>query len=211
MRRKLLAILLGLALLAAGLAVALVVRYRDRPSDHLDTALTGVTVAGPATTEAKPPPAKPKPKPKPKPKKRKRRPLPPADDRCWHNFGGNPQRTLARLGIRLGRPTKAVWARGLGSYMEYPPAYCDGRLYVNTDAGVTWAIDARTSKTIWKRKGPAPKPSSPAIAGKRVIVSSHDGTVTAYHALSGRRLWQLRTSARIESSPLVVGKTVYFG
>ena len=30
----------------------------------------------------------------------------------------------------------------MGSYMEYPPTYCDGALYVNTFAGRTVALDA---------------------------------------------------------------------
>ena len=60
----------------------------------------------------------------------------------------------------------------MGSYMEYPPSYCDGMLYVNTDSGKTVAIDAETGKPLWKREGNGPKPSTPAIAGPRLIVSS---------------------------------------
>ena len=35
---------------------------------------------------------------------------------------------------------------GVGGYIEYPPSYCDGRLYVNTFRGRTAAFDASTGK-----------------------------------------------------------------
>ena len=35
---------------------------------------------------------------------------------------------------------------GSASYIEYPPSYCEGMLYVNTFRGTTYAIDAETGK-----------------------------------------------------------------
>ena len=55
-------------------------------------------------------------------------------------------RDLARLDIDLGIPHGKRWARGLKSYVEYPPSYCDGVLYVNTFKGDTWAIDAERGR-----------------------------------------------------------------
>lgn len=103
-----------------------------------------------------------------------------------------------------------MWARGLGGYIEYPATYCDGRLYVNTFKGATYAIEAATGRVLWKRQG-GKKPSSPAIAGRRLIVSSNDGTVTGYDRLSGDQLWRLHVGFRVESSPLVVEDAVFFG
>ena len=60
-------------------------------------------------------------------------------------FGGGPSGPRAS-GLDLGIPGKKLWARGLKSYVEYPPSYCDGMLYVNTFKGDTWAIDASTGK-----------------------------------------------------------------
>ena len=198
----------GLALVLAGVAVAAVLQARARPDDRLDTRLADISVITPTTS---PPPttraAQPVPRPKPKPR---REPAAVEEKRCWQIFGGNAQRTLARRNIQLGPPTKHLWVRGMKGYMEYPPSYCDGRLYVNTYKGVTFALDAETGRVIWRRKG-GPKPSTPAIAGPRLIVSSTDGTVTAFQRVDGRLLWQLRTNAKVESSPLVIDQTVYFG
>ena len=76
-----------------------------------------MTVVAPPPTTAPPPPATTTPPP----------PTAPAvevDKRCWPMFGGAPARTLARPGVDLGVPGKKLWARGLKSYVEYPPSYC---------------------------------------------------------------------------------------
>jgi outer membrane protein assembly factor BamB len=194
----------AVVLVAGGLVAAWFLVVAKRPSGHIDTELKGVSVV----------PAKPAPKPKAKAKPKqptKPRVVLAADKPCWLNFGGNPQRTLARVNINLGRPTTSIWARGLRDYIEYPPSYCDGRLYVNTYGGRTFAIDALTGKILWSKGGAGPKASTPAIAGSRLIVTSKDGTVTALDRETGRTLWQIRTNARVESSPVAIDGIAYFG
>ena len=165
MRRWILLSLAVLGLLVAGAAVAVYFKARDRPSGKLDTELKGVSV-GTADTRAIT-----------APKKKKGYYL--VDDkRCWLNFGGNPQRTLSRPSIDIGLPYRRFWSVGLGSYIEYPPSYCGGILYVNTFGGKTVALNSHNGTVIWQKKG-GRKPSTPAIAGPRLIVSSHDGYVTA--------------------------------
>ncbi len=195
-KRVLLAAAGCLALIAGGLAIVWLVIVPSPPSSGgIDTDLSGVTTVRPTRTHVS------------KPTHR----APEADRRCWNEFGGDPQRSLSRLASQLGIPTKPLWARAMGSYMEYPPSYCDGRLYVNTFGGRTVALEAQTGKIIWSQGGAAAKASTPAIAGQRLIVTSHDGTVTAFDRENGHRLWQLRTNAKVESSPVALGNTVYFG
>jgi outer membrane protein assembly factor BamB len=148
-------------------------------------------------------------RPRPKPE-----PDPQTDKRCWPFFGGDPQRSLARPFVDLGLPARRLlWTRVLDDYMEFPPSYCDGMLYVNAMRGATWAIEAETGKVRWRKRVAGSKPSSPAIDGPRVIVASKAGTVTALDRASGRTVWrlQLQTSAAIESSPVSVDGLVYFG
>ena len=181
--------------------MALVVRSRDRPQGTLDTKLKGIsygTVETNTTATSHP-------------KKKRRKGSHVVDDkRCWLNFGGDPQRTLSRPRVDIGRPLRHFWVTGLGSYIEYPPSYCDGILYINTFGGKTVALNSHNGHTIWQRSG-GQKPSTPAIAGPRLIVTSTDGTVTAYNRFTGRRLWQLRIAAKVESSPVAIGRVVYFG
>jgi outer membrane protein assembly factor BamB len=196
-RRWILLSLAILGLLVAGAAVAVYLKARERPQGKLDTELKGVSVETGdirATTA---------------PKKGKGHHL--VDDkRCWLEFGGSPQRTLSRPSIDIGLPYRHFWVTGLGSYIEYPPSYCGGILYVNTFGGKTVALNSHNGHVIWQRHG-GRKPSTPAIAGPRLIVSSHDGYVTAYNRFNGRLLWRLKVAAKVESSPIAVGRLVYFG
>src|SRR5262245_28804551 len=189
----------GIVVIAAGLLAGwFLFVQRDLPEGSIDTELKGVTTITP----------KHRPKPKPPPPEK---PQQVSEHPCWEEFGGDPQRSLSRVRLQLGRPTKPLWARAMGNYMEYPPSYCDGRLYVNTFAGRTFALNAETGKVLWSRGGRGAKASTPAIAGPRLIVTSHDGSVTAFARSDGERLWRLQTNAKVESSPVAIGNTVYFG
>ena len=80
---------------------------------------------------------------------------------------GDPQRSLARPAFDLGIPVRKIeWTRGLESYIEYPPSYCEGTLYVNAFEGEVFAIDATNGKIRWRRDFGGTKPSTPAIDGR---------------------------------------------
>ena len=139
-----------LVLALFGLAIGVALTTQDRPSGALDTDLEGVTVSAETTTV-------PEPQPEPEPE-------PVGDRRCWRTFGADPQRSLARPSATLGLPArKFMWTRGLESYIEFPPVYCEGDLYVNSFEGTTYALDAETGKVRWTRRVGGTLPSSPAI------------------------------------------------
>jgi outer membrane protein assembly factor BamB len=214
MRKKLIVAAAAVVLAGAGAAVAYALLVGNRPEGKLDTVLAGVSVetfpttpapttstipTAPATTETEPPATT-------------ATTVEPEEGPCWEEFGGNLQRTLSRVTINLGVPRRnPVWARAMGTYMEYPPSFCDGTLYVNTYGGRTVAVDAATGRFIWSRQDRGLKPSTPAIAGSRLIVSSLDGTVSGVSRANGHLLWRLDTGAKVESSPAVVDDTAYFG
>jgi outer membrane protein assembly factor BamB len=198
-RRRILLIVLLVVLLALGAGAAFVLKSRDRPGGKLDTKLKGVSAS--VATNATEPKA---------PQEKKGRYHLVDDKVCWNSFGGDPERTLSRPQIAIGLPLRHFWVTGLGSYIEYPPSYCSGILYVNSFGGRTVALDSHNGHRIWERSG-GRKPSTPAIAGARLIVSSHDGTLTADNRFNGQLLWRLHVNAKIESSPVAIGRVVYFG
>ena len=203
MRRKVVAGVVVLILIALGGAAFAYTQLTDRPSDALDTALTGVSVETathtepivtepPTTTEETDEPSAP-------------------PERCWPFYGGNPQRQLSRPLINLGLPKRVLWIRRMGDLMEYPPTFCDGQLYVALEHGGVVAVDANTGRFIWKQDTRGPHASSPAIYGSLLIVSSHEGTVTAFRRDNGRKVWRIHVPGKVESSPAVVDDTAYFG
>ena len=183
-------------LLVLGAAVAVFVKSRERPAGKLDTELKGVSAS--VATNATAPITQPK-------KKKGRYHL--VDDKvCWNNFGGDPQRTLARPNINIGLPLRHFWVTGLRSYIEYPPSYCSGILYVNSFGGRTVALDSHNGHIIWQKFG-ARKPSTPAIAGPRVLIPLTP--IRLKCALLG--LWTLKVAGKVESSPVAIGRVAYFG
>jgi outer membrane protein assembly factor BamB len=202
MRRRIAIGVIGLVLLGIAGAAFAYFRLNDKPSGELDTELAGVSVETatdvlPIETETAPDTTTPQ------------RPPEPAEQ-CWPNFGGDPQRQLSRPVVNLGLPRRTLWTRRVG-LMEYPPTFCDGRVYVNLQFGVTLALNAKTGRVLWRREADAPTASSPAIYGTLLIVSSHAGTVTALRREDGRKVWRLHVPGIVESSPVVVDDVTYFG
>src|SRR6516162_8600818 len=109
----------SVVLVALGGATASTWLGGREPQGYLDTVLAGVTV-----TEG-----------------RARSPAPASHPgktggSCWPTFGGSATRTLTRPYFALGLPRRRpIWSLGLKSYIEFPPAYCNGMLYVNTFGG----------------------------------------------------------------------------
>jgi outer membrane protein assembly factor BamB len=202
-RRKLLIAAGALVLLLLGLGVAAFLTLRpSETAGTLQTDVTDVSVSVASTEPTRPPK---------RTTTRRRGGRVPHDKRCWLSFGGDPQRTSSRPNIFLGRPTKHFWVRGLKSYIEFAPAYCDGRLYVNTFRGTTYALNAHNGAVVWKHRNGGLTPSTPAIAGPILLVSSTDGTETGLRRSDGKVLWKLRVRGHIESSPVAIGNTAYFG
>ena len=136
----------ALALLAAvGGGAALYLSLRTPPLGSLVTP-TGVSVETVDTTPVVVPRV-----PRTRPAHHPRPETP-----CWKAFGGGPLRNFSRAEIDLGVPRRSVWARGLGDLMEYPPTYCDGRLFVNLERGKTVAIDNLTGAARGSGKAASP-------------------------------------------------------
>src|SRR3954469_16827868 len=107
MQKKIVLGLTASALVAAGVAAALVV-FRGTPPGRLDTKLGGVSVERLRSPSA--------------PRVQRKRPRRPGERPCWLTFGGDPTRSLARTRLVLGPPARSLWAHALDGYIEVPPS-----------------------------------------------------------------------------------------
>jgi outer membrane protein assembly factor BamB len=151
------------------------------------------------------------------------------------SFRGDTARAAQPAGDVARRPPRVKWRFPTGDRVVSSPAWAGGVVYVGSDDGQLYAIDAATGRQRWMHRTGGPVPSSPAVAEGRVFVLSYDGRLHALDAMTGAPLWKFATGGerRFEgrglhgmqprtqtisdpfdvylSSPVVDQGTVYFG
>ena len=93
------------------------------------------------------------------------------------------------------------------------PAVANGVVYVGTDNGSVFALDARTGTVLWSYTTAGFVQSSPAVANGVVYFGSADNNVYALNASTGAKLWSYATGSGwpVTSSPAVANGVVYVG
>ncbi|GCE01003.1 protein kinase domain-containing protein [Embleya hyalina] len=107
--------------------------------------------------------------------------------------------------------TKKPWAFHVGTPVSSPPVVAGGVVYVGSDDGYVYAIDATTGTKKWVFPTGNHIGSSPVVVGGVVYLGSDDGYVYAIDATTGTKKWVFPTGNRVTSSPVVVGGVVYVG
>lgn len=196
--RRLVMLALGAAAIAwfGGIIVATIAVRNAPDTSSLDTELAGVDQPEEAKQPTKGPVVPPATKVR-------------AEGPCWPVYGRTAARTSDASDLDHGIPRRRTWQMRIG-IMEFPPAYCDGVLYVNSQRGFTYAIRAFDKRLLWKQKTAEVYDSTPAVSGQRIFVGSYTPpAVQALDRRTGRRLWRLNAGGPVESSPVVVGGLVY--
>lgn len=127
------------------------------------------------------------------------------------------------------------WRFPTGDRVVSSPVFHAGTVYVGSDDGQIYALEAASGRLRWAWRTDGPVPSTPAVVDGRVHVLSYDGRVHTLDATTGAPLWKFATGGerRFEarglhgnqprtqtfadpydvylSSPAVVGGTVYVG
>jgi outer membrane protein assembly factor BamB len=139
----------------------------------------------------------------------------------WPTYGHDPERLRFANGVELAPPFKRVWMFRAQSLVEFPPVIAYGRLFFANNAGVLYAISAKTGKRAWKRATNRCQAASPAVNRRLVYFALlnrppcnakkvRDGELVALYAGSGRVRWRKRIGPS-ESSPVVVDGRVFVG
>jgi outer membrane protein assembly factor BamB len=211
----LIAALVGVVL-ALGIAIAFVLYKRHQSRD-----IRGSSTVEFVPTEPPPKPPMPAPPPKPKPgRPRKPAALTRID---WPTFGYDSRR-LRYLPTRLEPPFRVAWRFRARHLLEFPPAVAYGRVYIASNEGVLYAVQAATGRVSWRYRSDRCAAASPAVADEVVYMSflnrppcnrkatdrGIDGEVVALDARKGRVRWRVRIGPS-ESSPAVVDGLVYVG
>lgn len=147
----------------------------------------------------------------------------------WNGWGGDPKNTSFRTAEQTGlreddiARLQLAWAFGFAdSYSAWAqPVVVNGSVFVGSQAGVFYSIDAKTGCTHWTYKAPAgirgaASVFSPGGGTERdaglpdyiVLFGDLSGTVHALDASTGRPIW----ATEVESHPKarVTGSPTYF-
>jgi outer membrane protein assembly factor BamB len=104
------------------------------------------------------------------------------------------------------------WNYTSGGPVYSSPAIAGGVVFVSSDDGNVYALNASTATLIWRYSTTGSLvDSSPAVAGGVVFVGSDDKVVYALDVSSGAYLWGYTTGNDVWSSPAVAGGIVYAG
>jgi len=129
----------------------------------------------------------------------------------WPQLGGGPQHT-GYSPERLKPPLKLKWNVQFQPERLYPavqPVIADRKVFVGTESGNFYCLDAASGKRLWKfpageaeRIGPLLH--SAGVEGGKVFFASMDGCVYALEAEAGRVAWKFDAQMRTGSSTAVL-------
>jgi eukaryotic-like serine/threonine-protein kinase len=71
---------------------------------------------------------------------------------------------------------------------------CGRRVFIGSDDGLLYALDARNGKLFWKFQTAERVSSTPAAFGNKVTFISFDGYVCCLNQKSGKEIWKFKTA-----------------
>ena len=112
-----------------------------------------------------------------------------------------------------------IWSYPTGNPVRSSPAVSDGKVYVGSENGMVYCLNATTGSYIWNYTTGAIVDSSPAVADGKVYIGSYDHKVyclnasSAYMTQDEREIWNYTTRVQyaVRSSPAVSDGKVYVG
>jgi outer membrane protein assembly factor BamB len=107
-------------------------------------------------------------------------------------------------------PLTQAWTENLGSGLSYP-VIADGRVYVNSSNGVTYALDLQTGATKWSKN--TSTSLGPAYDNGNLFLITSGGLLSDLSAKSGKTLWstQMPDQYAFSSPPMAVKGQVFTG
>ncbi len=117
----------------------------------------------------------------------------------------------ALLGGGRSSRLEVAWVFETGGQIFSSPAVHAALVYVGSNDGSLYAINAATGTEVWRYRAEDAITSSPLIDGGVVYVGSNDGGLHAVNAASGQPLWRFGTEGVIHSSPAAADGLVYVG
>ena len=118
----------------------------------------------------------------------------------WPMFRGNPALTGIAQGSLPAKP-ELLWSFKTQGPVRSSAAIVAGRVFVGSDDGYVYGLDAINGRQHWSFKTGDAVESSPLVLDGRVFVGSSDGYLYALDATNGTPLWKYKTDDKILGAP----------
>ena len=137
----------------------------------------------------------------------------------WPQFGMNNAHTgyneaetiLTRSAIKH-KGLVEKWHYTTGGPLFSSPAVVSGIVYIGSDDGSVYALDAGTGKKKWSCALGGAVKSTPCVSGGKVFIGSNNGTFYALDAATGTNVWTFSAGGpAFQASPCVFDGKVYIG
>jgi outer membrane protein assembly factor BamB len=131
-------------------------------------------------------------------------------------YFGSWDRRVYALNVRKKRH-RVIWSHELDDKVTGAVAYANNTIFVATNGGRIYALNARTGRERWRAESFSRFGrreyfyATPAVAYGRVFVGNTDGTVYAYGATTGHLLWARRVGTYVYTAPAVWQRKVFVG
>jgi outer membrane protein assembly factor BamB len=150
------------------------------------------------------------------------RPEPEVAKEPWPTYGFDAQKTRFVPDFSHRPPYDRLWVVNGKSLLEFPPVVAYDHVYLGTNHGLFFAIDAKTGTISWQKDFKRCMAASPQVGDGAVYMPLMDASPCANHkesapgymvamdAETGQTLWRFKAGV-IESSPLLIDGILYFG
>ena len=130
------------------------------------------------------------------------------------NTGANSARLM---GVRLDNTTRGdvtdshvVWDRTRQNSRLPTPVIVDRQIYMITDNGVLYCLDAATGDEIWSQRIGGTFVASPVVAGEHIYLCDEDGQTTVFKAATTYQpVAKNRLPAGMRASPAIANGALY--
>jgi hypothetical protein len=133
----------------------------------------------------------------------------------WPQVQRNPQRTGYTPEV-LHTPLQVVWTHPFQPEKVHPQVQAivyDGKVFVGTEMGNMYALDAQTGDQEWIYETGSPIMNSVAAGDGRLYFGAMDGAVYALDTMTGSRVWKSQLSERLgfSTAPVLAEDKVMLG
>jgi len=108
-------------------------------------------------------------------------------------FRGNPMHSGVYDARGVPKFNKVKWSFHTGGMVIGSPTVAGGVVYVGSDDGNFYAIDAGSGAQKWKFSAKSRVPSTAAVSSGNVYLTAYDGNLYALDAASGQQKWKFQT------------------